>query len=228
MFSFFKKRPKPHQSVESSFEELSTQRRRESNIKSEEEFAEFKSINDKKTVRQLVKIDPLFSSHANEFIEMIADSGMILEGHFSYIDGLHAINHARFANFTRHTAKVAQSAEWIVERLIEHRVGFDAILASENTASILAGFVIRACDSIGFPEPEWLTAKTEEWEFPSYIISPETGRKLNVLLVDGIVVTPRNLEKLGVLAEKDGHSVAGAVVFATQCGIENYSGKLLK
>lgn len=187
-----------------------------------DDFAGFKGVRDKTVIRDLVAINLQFEQQKEDLLRMIAESGMIWDGHFLHENHDHSRYVFYFRRFVTAIERLEYLSKLILAMLQGRDVEFDGILCSDMAGSMLGSTL--ACSAIrGKTEQSpaesdrvpLLIARTDERGRPEQIINPPKGRSgFRVLLVDGTMDdTDVNLLELAALAKKQGYSVVGTVVF---------------
>ena len=145
---------------------------------------------------------------APDVIELVAECGALLEGHFSLQSGRHSPYFLRFAQIGRNRAAIATVAQSLLDEL--GNVRFDVVLCPESGGYVLGQaiaarteteLVVSAINSLRRP-----TANLRRGPVPS---------GSSVLIVNDVVTTGSSLEPLLSATISAGATLAGIATFAS-------------
>ncbi len=182
------------------------------------EVASFSPVKDLQIIKRFFTVDPSLDAVSEKRLyDILADSGILLEGHFSLLSGKHSKYFIRFANLARNTDQLLFVSQLIAEKIWTSFPDVDVLIAPETAGSYLANTIGILLNKKYNKNVELVFAKTDEHKRPTSLINYMHLRQgSKVLLVNDMVTTGAGVDQLGKLALGYQASILGIVVFASR------------
>lgn len=143
--------------------------------------------------------------------DLLAREGVIEQGHYQLLSGLHSDAFIRFSALARDDEALRCIGDWLTPSLKPWEV--DAIVAPST-----AGVALAWSLALRLAAPLYLAAPGDDGRASGTTSSELPGRR--VLLVNDVVTTGAGMAALGRLVEHAGAEIAGAAWFASRSPVD--------
>ena len=143
---------------------------------------------------------------------MLARPGVLLEGHFRLLSGLHSDRFLAFSGIAAEAANTKLLATWLAPAIEPRRP--DIVLAPSTAGVALAAALARRLGT------SLALASLGGDGRPDALIAAADVEGRSVLLVNDVVTTGEGLERLAGLVRRHGGEVSGAAWFLSRSAVD--------